>query len=138
MSNTKIMTAKELMFIKSAQKEYLEKFGSNLIVDFRAMKKLPTEYTLIKYTNVPFDTAMAVEFLEKSCKKNKTTIESIKKRLNNSSKYLKERKVLKEYAEFIYKNGWSPREAAEFVDKERTTIVYHNSKKTLLKTRKSK
>ncbi len=131
------MTAKELMFIKNAQKEYLTKFGSELIVDFRAMKKLPPEYTLIKYTCVPFDGNMAVQFLEKSCKKNKTTIENIKKRLNNSSKYLKERKVLKEYAEFIYKNGWSPREAAEFIDKDRTTILYHNSKKSLTKTQKS-
>lgn len=131
------MTAKELMFIKAAQKEFFNKFGSELIVDFRAMKKLPAEYTLIKYSNIPFDTVRAVAFLEKCCKKNDTSIENIKKRLNNSSKYLKERKVLKEYAEFIYKNGWSPREAAEFIDKERTTIIHHNSKKSLTKTQKS-
>lgn len=129
------MTAKELMFIKKVQLEYQEMFGSKLIIDFNAMKNLPQKYTLIKFTCVPFDSNLALDFLEKCCKRHKTDLDSIKKRLTSSSKYLKERKVVKEYSEFVYKNGWSPREAAAFIDKDRTTVLYHNLKKDLLKTK---
>jgi hypothetical protein len=132
------MTTKELMFIKKVQKEYFDQFGSRLVIDFSAMKNLPGHYTLIKYTNTPFDLVAALNFLEKSCKKNNTSIENIKKKLSNASKYIKERRVIKEYSEFIYKNGWSPREAAQLVDKDRTTILHHNASKNLLKTKKSK
>jgi hypothetical protein len=134
----KNMTAKQLLFIKKAQKEYFNEFGSKLLIDFGAMKNLPGHNNVVKYPNVQFDSIIAINFLEKSCKRNKTTLESIKMKLTNASKHIKERKVIKEYSEFIYKNGWSPREAAKLIDKERTTILHHNASKNLLKTRKSK
>lgn len=131
------ISPQQLMYIKKVQNEYFEKFGTKLIIDFREMKKIK-DFQIIKYTCVPFDAHSALEFLESSCKKNGTTIDRVKKRLNNSSKQLKERKVVKEYSEFIYQNGWSPREAAEFISKERTTILYHNRKKINFSQKKEK
>jgi hypothetical protein len=132
------MTAKELMFIRRVQNEYLEKFGSKLVVDFNAMKNLPSISLKFSNTTTALDVTLAMQFLERSCKKNNTTIDNIKKKLSNASRYIKERRVMKEYSEFIYKNKWSPREAAQLIDKERTTILHHNASKNLLKTRKSK
>jgi hypothetical protein len=132
------MTAKELMFIRRVQNEYLEKFGSKLVVDFNAMKNLPSISLKFSNTTTALDVTVAMQFLERSCKKNNTTIDNIKKKLSNASRYIKERRVMKEYSEFIYKNKWSPREAAQLIDKERTTILHHNASKNLLKTRKSK
>jgi hypothetical protein len=132
------MTAKQLMFIRRVQNEYLEKFGSKLVVDFNAMKNLPSVSLKFSNTTTALDVTLAMQFLERSCKKNNTTIDNIKKKLSNASRYIKERRVMKEYSEFIYKNKWSPREAAQLIDKERTTILHHNASKNLLKTRKSK
>lgn len=117
------MDAARLMFIKRVQREYIEKFGDKLEIDWSLMNKedSPTKQ---------YNDKVALSKLEELCKENGTTISNIRNNRIYFTMFPKESKVLIDWCHWIRKNNYREHMACKLINKDRKLIYYYANKKS--------
>lgn len=126
------MNASQLLDIKNFQREYLKKYGQEVIVDFAAMMGLGRGgkiYVKVERPNNKiFDAVAAEEFIAELCSKHKISynifVSGKDFRGAGMESYLI---ALKDYTVFCFNKGYSDNASARFIKKHRTTIIHHRA-----------
>lgn len=117
---------KELNFIKGLQRNYFEKFGKKLVIDFAAMKDtLPARCSrdLVEEKDVE-------KFYDRCLKKYNADKEVIDSKVKLfCPKYGRESKALTAFSKRVITSGWNVSYAARLVGRNHAVIYYYAKNK---------
>lgn len=108
-----MLTRKELMWIEDKKKEYFKEFNKTIYISIKGNKRYISDKTITKWL--------------------KTKSEEYKVPLSVFNKKIKTKNVnaklfLKEYGNYLFDNGLDLNKYAKFVNRDRTTLMYHLKK----------
>lgn len=117
------MTAKELATINNYKKDFEEKFGKKLMIDFSSMNGLND------FNKPVQDRIDCEQWLYKRAKQLNIDLEVIKQKNKHIHKHSnpKEWQFLQEFAKKAMTEGWSLKFCSSLINKDRT-IFYHRNK----------
>lgn len=120
------MTTEQLSWIKKAQREFKEKFSTNLEIDWNTMNGVSNthRFKITRFLKCSLEEVEA-KLLE-LCVENDTSIERIKsiKKISHRKNW-KEYFTLMKFAYFCYENNSDLKPCADLVGKERTMINFY-------------
>lgn len=120
------MTAPELSVVKEYQRDFQEKFGKKLYIDWMGMNGV--EVVSVNSEEETGMTFPSLEALLVYCTEKYgadiNVLKSRDKRIHFGSKLSKEKAALVEFSKIVIKNRLNARKAAEIVNRDRT-VIYH-------------
>lgn len=112
----------ELMFIKRVQREFKQRFGKNLPVDFPKLKGLRLRASIDERFNSAADQERQMdELLAVLCKQYDTTIEQVReKKYLQAKDSFRERAVVQSFCQVALELNWDLKLAAAAVKRDRS------------------
>jgi hypothetical protein len=125
------MTSEQLSVIKGYQKDYQNKFGDKLEIDWLGMKKIKLTqlFPLDVYANNDAVNRKIDDILNETVKKHDANLDVIKTAKRIGKQFPKEKMALVEFARIVKANGLDCAVAANLINKDRT-MIYHYSYET--------
>lgn len=113
---------KELIYIKNVQREFQQKFGKRLVVDFPAMKDLHFA------PHVHVGTDDLEDIVGEIIEKHNTTLEALRERIKgHTPAHRRARKAIVEISKTAFARRWNIQQLADYLEKHRCNI-YHYAK----------
>jgi hypothetical protein len=125
------MTSEQLSVIKGYQKDYQNRFGDRLEIDWLGMKKIKLKQLvpLDVYKDDVVVNKELEDILNEAVEKYKANLNIIKTTKRIGKRFPKERRALVEFARIIKANRLNYESAANLINKDRT-MIYHYSYET--------